>query len=166
MLSAAGLGRYGYGEEPPAAMVPEEDVSALYRTLRLALDAPRARGIACSAGTKTAHYVLANRIPRPAQLLLRCLPAKVAAPLLLTSIARHTWTFAGSATVNFQTRPPRITIAGCPICRASCGEPALCEYYAASFETLFRTLVSRRAIVRESACEASGAPACVFEIRW
>jgi divinyl protochlorophyllide a 8-vinyl-reductase len=41
-----------------------------------------------------------------------------------------------------------------------------CGYYAATFEGLFAALVHRRARVVEVACEAQGAPACVFEVRW
>jgi hypothetical protein len=40
---------------------------------------------------------------------------------------------------------------------------AVCDHYAAAFETLLRALVSCRTRVREVACESTGAPACVFE---
>jgi divinyl protochlorophyllide a 8-vinyl-reductase len=93
------------------------------------------------------------------------LPAgTVAGVLLLTSIGKHTWAFAGSARVSIKSNPRCIAIAGCPICRGTQGEPALCDYYVASFETLFRKLVSRRAVVRELTCEALGAAKCTFEI--
>ncbi len=150
----------------PAAMVSELNVIALYRSLRAQLDEQQANAVAHAAGLKTADYLLANRIPRPAQIVLRLLPARFASPLLLGSITRHTWTFAGSGTVSVIAGPPvRITIAGCPICRGATGKAPLCTYYTATFEGLFRTLVSARSTVREIACEASGAPACVFEIR-
>ena len=41
-----------------------------------------------------------------------------------------------------------------------------CEYYAGTFERLFCGIVDRRMRVVETACEARGDPACVFEIRW
>jgi bacteriochlorophyll 4-vinyl reductase len=103
-------------------MVPEADVSDLYRTLRLRLDAAEAEaeGGARLAGDKTAAYVLANRIPRAAQMLLRLLPPRFAAPVLLSSITKHMWTFAGSGTVRIvRAASPRIAIEGCPICRGS-----------------------------------------------
>ncbi len=52
-----------------------------------------------------------------------------------------------------------------PVCGRESGEPA-CAFYSATFERLFRALVHPRATVRETACEAMGAPACVFEIAW
>ncbi len=48
----------------------------------------------------------------------------------------------------------------------------LCDYYAATFERLFRALVHPRAVVVETACEACGADACrwrkpfVLAARW
>jgi divinyl protochlorophyllide a 8-vinyl-reductase len=165
LLRAAGLS--GYAGEEPAAMVPEQDVTELYGALRGRLDEAEATACARLAGYKTADYVLANRIPRPAQFILRLLPPRLAAPVLLASITKHTWTFAGSGTVSVaRGAAPRIAIAGCPVCRGSHARTPLCSYYAASFEGLFRALVTRRAAVAEVACEASGAPSCVFEIRW
>jgi divinyl protochlorophyllide a 8-vinyl-reductase len=165
LLRAAGLSRYE--TEVPSAMVPEHDVSELYRVLRMQLDEPSADHCARRAGARTADYVLANRIPRAAQMILRLLPARFAAPALLSSIAKHTWTFAGSGTVSVAGgSSPRIAIEGCPICRGSSAHRPVCGYYAASFEGLFRSLVSRRASVVEVECQALGAKQCIFEVRW
>ncbi|WP_235823343.1 4-vinyl reductase [Azohydromonas sediminis] len=41
-----------------------------------------------------------------------------------------------------------------------------CDFYAATFERLFRALVHPRASVAETACEACGDDACRFEVRW
>jgi divinyl protochlorophyllide a 8-vinyl-reductase len=165
LLRVAKLGLYSAAT--PTAMVPEADVGALYRVLRARLGENEANATARLAGFKTARYLLANRIPRPAQALLRLLPARFAAPLLLSSITKHTWTFAGSGTVSVCTGPPlRIAIEGCPVCRGAVGQGPLCCYYAASFEELFRELVSARATVDEIACVALGAGSCVFAIQW
>jgi divinyl protochlorophyllide a 8-vinyl-reductase len=165
LLLAAGLERYA--AESPTAMVPEGDVSLLYRMLRTRLGEPEANATMRLAGAKTAAYLLANRIPRPAQVVLRRLPARFAAPLLLSSITKHTWTFAGSGVVSIASGPPlRIAIRSCPICRGAVGDRPHCSYYAASFEGLFRVLVDARSSVVEVACEGSGAPSCVFEFRW
>jgi divinyl protochlorophyllide a 8-vinyl-reductase len=165
VLRAAGLS--AYAGKVPTAMIPERDVTELYRALRLRLDAPAASACARLAGYKTADYVLAHRIPRPAQLMLRLLPPRFAGPLLLSSITKHTWTFAGSGTVSVRTGPsPRIAIEGCPVCCGARAAAPLCGYYAASFEALFRALVTRRAAVTEVTCRALGAARCVFEVRW
>jgi divinyl protochlorophyllide a 8-vinyl-reductase len=118
------------------------------------------------AGRKTADYLLAHRIPRAVQVLLKLLPPGLAAPLLTAAILSHTWTFAGSASVAaLRGRPLRIALTGCPICRGAAAQTSACGYYAATFETLFRTLVAARASVVEVACEAVGDPSCIFEVR-
>jgi len=107
------------------------------------------------------------RIPRPARMVLRALPPRAAAPLLLRAIGGHAWTFAGSGTFTAEAgHPVRVRIAGGPICRGTTAEAPVCAYYAATFETLFRALVSGATTVRETACEACGADACTFEMTW
>ena len=49
------------------------------------------------AGDRTGRYILANRIPKPATLLLGVLPASWASTMLTQAIRKHSWTFAGSA---------------------------------------------------------------------
>jgi len=99
--------------------------------------------------------------------LLKVLPASLAAPLLVDAIRRHAWTFAGSGRFAAQGgRPLRLSITGCPICRGATCPTRICDYYTATFERLFAALVCATCSVRETACEANGAPACVFEISW
>jgi divinyl protochlorophyllide a 8-vinyl-reductase len=153
--------------EPPGSMVPEEEVTALHRAARAALGDREADAAAREAGRLTALYLLANRIPRPLQRVLKLLPATLAARILTGAIGRHAWTFAGSGTFRvLPGRPMRLEIAGGPIPRAGAADHPVCGYYAATFETLFRALVSPRTQVAEVACEAMGASACVFELRW
>lgn len=57
-------------------------------------------------------------------------------------------------------------ITGNPLCRHVRSDEALCDFYAATFEQLFRRLVDPRTQVRETACEAMGAPACRLALRW
>ena len=45
-------------------------------------------------------------------------------------------------------------------------EAPACDFYAATFERLFRVLVHPAARVTETACEACGDDACQFEIEW
>jgi divinyl protochlorophyllide a 8-vinyl-reductase len=60
----------------------------------------------------------------------------------------------------------RLTIAHCATCRGEQADEPLCDYYAATFERLFGTLVHPRTQVTEVECAAMGAPACLFELRW
>lgn len=148
-------------------MVPEAEVTALHRALRDVLGETQADSIAREAGRRTARYLLAHRIPRPLQWMLRLLPARLSARILVAAISRHAWTFAGGGTFRqVSARPMRLEIAGGPIARAGAADHPVCGYYAATFETLFRALVSADTVVEEAACEAMGDPACVFELRW
>lgn len=153
---------------PPQQMVDEGEVAALYGALREQLDAARAAQAARTAGELTGDYLLAHRIPRLAQTAMRRLPASLAARVLRAAITRHAWTFAGSGTFEstVHRRSAALTITGCPLCRGASATDPVCDYFAATFERLFRALVSRGASVTETACQATGAAACEFEVRW
>lgn len=165
VFTAARLGHY-LGT-PPESMVDEDEVIRLHSALRAALGDAASRRVAKAAGAATGDYLLAHRIPRLVQALLRWLPAGFAARALLAAIRRHAWTFAGSGVFSgCAGTPVRLTIAGNPLCRGALSAEPLCEYYGATFERLFRALVHPHARVIETTCEASGADACRFEIHW
>ena len=166
LFESAGLA--GYIRHPPDGMVDEEEVTRLHRALRATLGETVASRVSFDAGLRTGDYLLANRIPGPVQALLRILPAALASRVLLSAIARHAWTFAGSGTFEARTGGDgaRLTVRGCPLCRGSRGEAPLCAFYAGTFERLFATLVRRGASATETACEARGAPACEFRVKW
>ncbi len=63
---------------PPTGMVPEEDVGALQTALFGGLEESEAKTIAFEAGLRTGDYLLANRIPKPAQAVLKVLPSSLA----------------------------------------------------------------------------------------
>lgn len=150
----------------PESMVDERAVTALYASLRSALGPAAAATAARRAGELTGDYLLAHRIPSAVRTLLRLLPVRLAAPLLVSAIQRNAWTFAGSGTFAATGDPLTLSISNCPICRGNTAPHCVCEYYAATFERLFAALVSPGCGVRETACEATGASACVFEVKW
>lgn len=151
----------------PGTMVDEDDVARLQAQLRMALSPDLAEAVCQDAGRRTGDYLLTHRIPRGAQAVLKVLPAPLAARVLTRAIARHAWTFAGSGTFTYVPGMPFVlSIAGCPLCRRVRADAPACEYYAATFERIFRVLVSRRARVAETQCDAAGGEACVFEASW
>ncbi len=163
LFRTAGLEHYVGA--PPQNMVAEDEVTVLHRHLREALPLSRARTVGWIAGQRTAEYLLANRIPKPLQRVLKLLPRAAAAFILLTAIGKHAWTFAGSAAFTWRLgHPISFSLADCPLCRNARTDAPCCDYYAATFETLFRTLIDSQARVIESACIAAGAPACRFKI--
>ena len=165
LFRIAGLA--SYFDAPPASMVDELEVARLHRSVRANLGPGAARRVFRDAGKRTAEYLLAHRIPRLLQALLRRMPPALAARVLLRAIGRHAWTFAGSG--RFEAcfgRPVVLTITGNPLCRGVASQVPVCDYYAATFEHLFKALVHPETRVIETACEATGAPACVLELRW
>lgn len=163
----ASAGLIAHWRTPPQAMVDEAEVARLHATMRQLLGEGPARAAARAAGARTADYLLANRIPRAVQALLKRLPAAAAARLLLRAIGSHAWTFAGSGAFSAKPgRPVRFSITGNPLCRGLASDAPSCDYYAATFERLFRVLVHPAARVVETACETCGDDACRFEIRW
>lgn len=165
LFEAAGLA--GYLQAPPQHMVDETEVARLHAVLRRQLGPTLAGQVAQRAGERTADYLLAHRIPRPVQALLKILPARLAARVLLAAVSRHAWTFAGSG--HFRATPGRpcvLTIQDNPLCRGVVAEAAACDFYSATFERLFQVLVHPAARAVETHCEARGDPLCRFELRW
>ena len=133
-------------ESPPADMVPQGDVIALYSALDSALGSETAARIAADAGRRTGAYLLAHRIPKPVQAVLRPLPSALAGPVLLRAIQRNAWTFAGSGEVAIAGRGAqfRVTFTNAPTCAVS----AIRAFYAGTFERLFRELVRGDLVAR------------------
>ncbi len=171
VMQRAGLAHYIAA--PPSAMVPEDEVARLHQAVAGLLPAPQGEVIMREAGHNTALYLLANRIPAPAQAALRLLPAPLAARALLKAIARHAWTFAGSSRFTLDARHPvHIALDGSPLFATPACRNLAASYFEATFETLFQTLVSRRTRVvpHTVAADENGAgrpeAACAFDLVW
>lgn len=154
-------------DHPPETMVDERPVGRLHRAVREALPGDAAEVLMTEAGRLTADYLLAHRIPRAVQILLKCLPARMAAKILVQAISAHAWTFAGSGTFTAQAGMPTVfTLTHNPLIKGEHAPAPLCAWHTAVFERLFRELVSRRTHVVETECEAEGDLMCRFVLRW
>jgi divinyl protochlorophyllide a 8-vinyl-reductase len=151
----------------PTEMVDETEVMRLHQVLHDDLGDNQARAVGRIAGKLTAEYLLRCRIPRLAQIALRCSPDRLASRMLIGAIARNAWTFVGTGTFSAcHGRPTRFTISDCPICRGQRSSEPYCDFYAGTFERLYCRLVNERTRVTEIDCQAIGARACTFEITW
>ncbi|MBK5933813.1 divinyl protochlorophyllide a 8-vinyl-reductase [Rhodovulum imhoffii] len=160
MLAASGLG----GAPSDSGLMDEAPAGTMHRALRRRLP-DTAPGLLREAGCRTGAYILAHRIPPLAQKVLKALPAALSGPMLAKAIARHSWTFAGSGTFRVvSTRPMVFELTDNPLIRGESAPAPLCIWHEAVFDTLFRTLVDKRLSTRETACAASGATVCRFEI--
>lgn len=157
LLMEAGLGAYVPGD--PVDMVDADGVGRFFAAIRRTCGPADADAILREAGHLTGAYIIAHRIPRPAALALRGLPAVWAAPLLLRAIAAHAWTFAGAGQVSIRCRAPlSIAIAANPLVTPGC------PWHLGVLETLFGTLASKSVSLRHVTCCAWGHGSCLTEI--
>jgi divinyl protochlorophyllide a 8-vinyl-reductase len=161
LFIAAGLERHL--DAPPERMVEEGEVVALHAALATRWPGA-ARRIAADAGARTAAYLLANRIPRAAQAVLRILPPGVAARGLMAAIGGHAWTFAGSGAFAARVRRggAEVTVTGGPFAAPGAAAGPMAAFYGAVFETLFRRLVSARSAAETRAADG----ACAVRLGW
>ncbi|HSO46845.1 MAG TPA: bacteriochlorophyll 4-vinyl reductase, partial [Rhizobiaceae bacterium] len=157
ILRAAGLPPHGADAE---GLVDAALVRRLNRAVGERFSPDAAHALMRRAGELTGDYILANRIPGPAMKALKRLPAPVSVNLLLKAIGRHSWTFAGSATVTIRHgwRRASVEIARNPIAYGPC------VWHEAVFARLLSPLAGNRLQVRETQCCGSGSSACRFEI--
>lgn len=150
-LTARVFSRAGLGDlhlHLPRQMVPQETAARLHQAVQIELPAALAEQVAREAGKRTADYLLAYRIPRPVQWLLRLLPPSPSARLLLKAIKANAWTFAGTGQLEWSasSHGAVIEIKDNPLAMHPC------TWHMAVFETLFSTLVARQVEVHETAC--------------
>ncbi len=147
-------------------MIEEGPVAAIHQAMRARFP-DTARPMARAAGLAVGDYILAHRIPRTAQALLRTLPAGLSTRILSRAILSHAWTFCGSGTVTAEAgHPTTFEIRDNPFVRGETSDRPLCHWHAAVFERLYSSLVHRRAQASEIRCGAQGVSSCRFEINW
>lgn len=152
---------------PPSAMVDEHRVARLHQTLRMLAPPGQSGQVLTQAGRLTADYILAHRIPRAAQALLKRSPAWLAARLLVPAIEAHAWTFAGSARFAGHAGPPTVfELTGNPFCAGEQSAIPVCAWHQAVFQRLFQVLVSPSSLAVETNCMACGDPCCRFVLDW
>ncbi|WP_363345500.1 bacteriochlorophyll 4-vinyl reductase [Methylocystis echinoides] len=165
IFASAGLTKYL--AEPPTQMVLETDVAKLHRVAIDRLGESRAADVSRDAGRRTGDYLLTHRIPPMAQRVLKRMPRALAARILVAAIARHAWTFAGGGDFGYAfSTTLTLRLKGSPICKELHTREPACAYFAATFERVFGAMLGPGVRVVETACEATGGPACVFEVRW
>lgn len=126
---------------------------------------PAAEGLLEEAGLATGDYILAHRIPKLAQGMLRLMPGGLAAPLLTKAIARHSWTFAGTGVFRVDSSRPLVFRShAIRWWRGGTRLPPQCIWHVGVFRRMYGRLVWPGVRVREVACCACGDPACRFEI--
>lgn len=152
---------FHYLQQPPLAMVPEEQARRLFDAALARLGSEAGDVVLRAAGRGTAHYVMRHRIPAFARGLLRTLPAPLSAPMLLNAIRANAWTFAGSGACETGKTGDewQVTIGNNPLATPGC------PWHLGVLETMFQTLVSRRISVSHEQCCAWKGSCCRFDLR-
>lgn len=143
-------------------MIPEVEALRLHRWLALH-DPMGAFVIAEESGSRTADYIIANRIPRAAVWLLKHLPAGLAAPLLMGAIRKHAWTFIGAGTFT-PDGAWHFTIDRSAADDATQPPDSLFHWYAAVFTRLYRELVAADCLCAVIAPEQDYPPVRAYAI--
>ena len=169
-LGAAGLKNFFEAAHldfiPDGSEMIDEGQAARFHQAVLHSFPDRAGELARGAGSATADYIIANRIPKFARAILAILPRPVAENMLCRSIAEHAWTFAGSGVFEVANQAPiTFEIQNNPIVQGLRSDTAVCAWHAAVFEQLFSQLIGGGYQVIESTCCATGSGICRFEVR-
>lgn len=161
IFDRAGIGhRYA---NPPGTMLDEREPQRLFTVLCDTLSDQDATHVLAEAGHRTGHYLLANRIPKPARRLLPHLPTAVSSRLLVLAISAHAWTFAGSGRFSAEVRGWRQPVIHLAIKNNPLATPG-CPWHGAVFERLFATLTATRVSVLHPRCQARGNDCCEWKI--
>lgn len=142
-------------------MVLADQVNRLNGAVLEVLGRDDATKVLREAGHRTGQYILDHRIPRVAQSFLGLLPRRAARSLLLEAIAKHAWTFAGSADVR--VGPDWISVRNNPVCLGRFSYDG-CAWHTGVFQALFQAILQADIDVRETHCMGRGDPYCRFEI--
>lgn len=162
MFDRAGIGdRY---TDPPGAMLDEREPQRLFAALCDTLSDQDAARVLAEAGHRTGHYLLANRIPKPARWLLPRLPNAISTRLLVRAISAHAWTFAGSGQFSGKVRGLRQPVIHLTILANPLSTPG-CPWHGAVFERLFATLTATHVSVQHPRCQAQAHDCCEWTIK-
>ncbi|TPP11086.1 bacteriochlorophyll 4-vinyl reductase [Rhizobium glycinendophyticum] len=147
----------------PRVMLDEAEPRRLFNVLCEDLSPVDSVQVLADAGHRTGHYLLTNRIPKPARWLLPRLPLGLSTRILVRAIAAHSWTFAGSGRFRGHVEAWRRPVVRLVIWSNPLATPG-CPWHGAVFERLFATLTASHVTVSHPRCSARGDDCCEWTI--
>jgi divinyl protochlorophyllide a 8-vinyl-reductase len=160
LLIASGQGHLI--DHAPTTMVDEADFHTLVHALVVQSGSSATSRVLQIAGQHTADYLLAHRIPRPFQRLVRLLPRRAGLWLLLKAISFHAWTFVGSGQFRF-------AVAGHPAIHVVVTHPTaypVVHFYGGTFGHLLRVLIDPQTTLHTGIMQAMHGIDCMYIVRW
>lgn len=142
--------------------VRERQVAILHQALRRQYP-EQAESIQREAARDAVEWIMQNRIPARARLLLSGMPWAMAVWMLGRHAAQNAWAFGGSgrfellSTSEFQLRDN-------PLIRGEHSMHPVCAWHEELFQQTFRRMAHSRLRCTEASCMAAGADACRFRL--
>lgn len=158
LFAQAGLRHLPGPEEP----VREKQVYVLHQLVRDTFG-NQAPNVMRTAGEAAADVVARYRIPDRAKTLMARMPWPMATWLLMRSARQHAWTFGGSGQFQMITTST-FELTDNPAIRGTQADHPICDFHAALFGNLMRSIVHRNMSCMELSCSATGAGSCTFKL--
>jgi divinyl protochlorophyllide a 8-vinyl-reductase len=146
----------------PGEAVRERQVAVLHQALRRHWP-DEAEAIQREAARDAVEWIMANRIPARARLLLTNMPWGLAVWMLGRHAMQNAWTFGGSGTFSV-LGTNEFQMIDNPIARGEQSNGPICAWHAELFQHTFRRMAHSRLRCTETACIAAGADACRFHL--
>lgn len=146
----------------PGEAVRERQAAVLHQSLRR--DYPDAApAIQREAARDAVEWLMQNRIPARARLLLSGMPWGMAVWMLGRNAKQNAWTFGGSGKFTvISTNEFQLT--GNPLIKGEVSNSPICVWHEELFQHTFRRMAHSRLNCVETSCMAAGADACRFHL--
>ncbi|MCD1627139.1 MAG: bacteriochlorophyll 4-vinyl reductase [Paracoccaceae bacterium] len=146
----------------PGEPVRERQVAVLHQSLRREYP-DLAEAIQREAARDAVDWLMQNRIPARARLLLSGMPWGMAVWMLGRNAAQNSWTFSGSGKFSLLSTSEFQMIDN-PLIRGERSNGPVCAWHEELLQHTFRRMAHSRLSCVETSCMATGADACRFRL--
>jgi bacteriochlorophyll 4-vinyl reductase len=167
LVKAAGLARWAETLPPPTmeGVATEAELSRLFSTVYTMLGESGTRLMMRNWGTTLAPMIIAIPQLRAMVTEVAALPAAARLPQAILRLQESTSMFWSPATLTEDANAWYVTLGACPVCAEIRGaQMPICTNLEAIFPRMVQAFAGQRLTVQETACRATGAPACVYTI--
>jgi divinyl protochlorophyllide a 8-vinyl-reductase len=142
--------------------VRERQVAVLHQALRRQYP-DQAESIQREAARDAVEWIMHNRIPARARLLMSGMPWGMAVWMLGRHAAQNSWAFGGSGRFELLSTS-EFQLTDNPLIRGEHSTHPICVWHEELFQQTFRRMAHSRLRCTETSCMAAGADACRFHL--
>jgi divinyl protochlorophyllide a 8-vinyl-reductase len=146
----------------PGDPVRERQVAVLHQALRREYP-DIAETMQREAARDAVEWLMQNRIPARARMLLAGMPWGMAVWMLGRNAAQNAWTFGGSGKFSV-LGTNEFQLVDNPLIRGEVSNLPICVWHEELFQHTFRRMAHSRLRCVETSCIAAGADACRFHL--